>query len=131
MSTTITKTFPINLMISVKLPRGVKETIDRSMYRHWKYTSRSKASLWGVVFNAFYNPSLNDEVLTDQIFIQDLGSNKHTVTQYFYQFGNICFHYQVTSFINSERMPISQIEWPTSAYNRKDVSFSPYIDRTG
>ena len=73
MSTTITKTFPINLMISVKLPRGVKETIDRSMYRHWKYTSRSKASLWGVVFNAFYNPSLNDEVLTDQIYIQDLG----------------------------------------------------------
>ena len=60
-------------MISVELPRGVKETIDRSMYRHWKYTSRSKASLWGVVFNAFYNPSLNDEVLTDQIYIQDLG----------------------------------------------------------
>lgn len=84
-----------------KLPHGVKETIDRSMYRHWKYTSRSKASLWGVIFNAFYNDSLNDEVITDKIYTQDL-----------------------------ERMPISQIDWPTSAYNRKDVSFSPYIDRT-
>ncbi len=43
------------------------------MYRHWKYTSRSKASLWGVIFNAFYNDSLNDEVITDKIYTQDLG----------------------------------------------------------
>ena len=44
------------------------------MYRHWKYTSRSKASLWGVVFDAFYSSkSLNDEVLTNKIYTQDLG----------------------------------------------------------
>ena len=73
MATIIVIFFGTNSNISVKLPHGVKETIDRSMYRHWKYTSKSKASLWGVVFNAFYNPSLNDEVITDKIFIQDLG----------------------------------------------------------
>ena len=40
----------------------------------WKYTSRSKASLWGVVFDAFYSSkSLNDEVLTNKIYTQDLG----------------------------------------------------------
>ena len=101
------------------MPEGVKETIDRSMYRHWKYTSRSKASLWGVVFDAFYSAkSLNDEVLTNKIYTQDLGEKFFKIS------GNF-------KTVTSERMPISQIDWPTSAYNRKDVSFSPYIDRAG
>ena len=49
------------------------------MYRHWKYTSRSKASLWGVVFDAFFDAkSPNDEVITGKIYTQDLGNNMNS-----------------------------------------------------
>ena len=56
------------------LPDDVPKTIADSMYRHWKYTSRSLSSQFGAVFAAYY-PYLTDadKDFTLDIIRRDLG----------------------------------------------------------
>ena len=77
-----------------------------SMYRHWKYTKTSMASAWGAVFAAYY------ETTTDSTTAEfDINLTKEIIKK------------------DLERMPISQITWPTSARNRRDIYQTPYISR--
>ena len=60
------------------LPEEVPQTFADSMYRHWKYTSKSLSSQFGSVFATYY-PDLSDadKDFTMDIIIRDLGSNTY------------------------------------------------------